>query len=115
MTERKQTVGSDCRIPDPSDAAADGAFGGVRPTNHRAGYGRPFEELLNWARRPADLRSSDVARLVAEIESLRRVLELLREPSDAVLGAAYGNDTNEELTVDMIRRAVAAAEREAGR
>lgn len=166
-------------VPDPSDAAADGAFGGVKPKaqkDHRAGYGRPFEELLDWARKPADLRSSDVARLVAEIDSLRaeiaererslrmdprlghteltdiiaharkgydvrgsqaallvgwidmvtlraeiaeaerdslrHVLALLKQPSDAVFGAA---SVDGDGTADMIRRAVAAAEREAGR
>lgn len=110
MTERKQTVGSDCRIPDPSDAAADGAFGGVG-TDHRAGYGK-LESILEFARKGYDLRGSQTKLLAAEIDSLRRVLELLREPSDAVFGAASVDGAG---TADMIRRAVDAAEREAGR
>jgi len=69
---------TDCRIPDPSDAAADGTFGGR--VDRRAGYSASkVESVLTWARKPADLRASEVAVLVGEIDRLRAEVKALEE------------------------------------
>ena len=67
---------TDCRVPDPSDAAADGAFGGRH--DHRAGYGQDkLNRALDRAHRGYDLRGSDARTLAVEIDRLRtKVVEL---------------------------------------
>lgn len=102
--------------PDPSDAAADGAFGGR--VDHRAGH-TELTDIIAHARKGYDVRGSQAKLLVgwidmvtlraeiaeAERDSLRHVLALLRV---WVTHADVG-------TMEAFAAAVAAAEREAGR
>ena len=94
---------TDCRVPDPTDAKADGQF-----VNRRAGYGNQrLAAIENWARCGWTLSAGEGAVLCDELDRLRRILAALREPSEAVLLAAARFDTLEGL-----RAAVAAAEQE---
>ena len=71
---------TDCRVPDPTDAKADGNFG-----NHRAGYSP--DKLANaeyWARKGGTLAAGEGLVLVEEIDRLRGELELVSsEAADA--------------------------------
>lgn len=63
-------VPTDCRVPDPTDAKADGAFGG-----HRAGYSP--DKLANaerWARKGGTLNAGEGLILCCEIDRLRALL-----------------------------------------
>ena len=108
---------TDCRVPDPTDAKADGNFG-----NHRAGYGTDrLDRITATARKGWTLAAGEGLVLVQEIDRLRgelrdthtkvfhleekltwvererdqltsmpaeRILAALREPSEQVLLAA---------------------------
>jgi len=107
---------TDCRVPDPTDAKADGNFG-----NHRAGYGDRLDRIIATARKGWTLAAGEGLVLVQEIDRLReqlrdthtevfhlgeklsfvererdqltslpaeRILAALREPSEKVLLAA---------------------------
>ena len=97
---------TDCRVPDPTDAKADGAFGG----NHRAGYGDRLDRIIATARKGWTLAAGEGLVLVQEIDRLRKgkeivtsmlfdqtpllnrmqdTLDLLREPSEAVKDAVF--------------------------
>ena len=59
---------TDCRVPDPTDAKADGAFGG----NHRAGYGTDrLDRIIATARKGWTLAAGEGLVLVQEIDRLR--------------------------------------------
>jgi hypothetical protein len=152
---------TDCRVPDPTDAKADGNFG-----NHRAGYGDRLDRIIATARKGwtlaageglvlvqeidrmqgavdatldhlsflqdenktlreerdaaeanAERRWDDIIAAAKKIELLERILAALREPSEAVLLAARKHIVSMGVTTmrdtqDVIRAAVAAAERE---
>lgn len=71
---------TDCRVPDPTDAKADGAFGG----NHRAGYGDRLDRIIATARKGWTLAAGEGLVLVQEIDRLRGELELVSsEAADA--------------------------------
>ena len=72
---------TDCRVPDPTDAKADGAFGG----NHRAGYGTDrLDRIIATARKGWTLAAGEGLVLVQEIDRLRGELELVSsEAADA--------------------------------
>lgn len=58
---------TDCRVPDPTDAKADGNFG-----NHRAGYGSDrLRRAEAWARKGYTLAAGEGLVLVQEIDRLR--------------------------------------------
>ena len=102
---------------DPADRAADGAFGGVTPHSHRAGYGDDkLGRLIAWLRAhpTTTLASGEGALLLGEIDRQRRILVALREPSGAVVDAVY--DINLmigwQTHKNIIRAAVTAAEQE---
>ena len=61
---------TDCRVPDPTDAKADGAFGG----NHRAGYGDRLDRIIATARKGWTLAAGEGLVLVQEIDRLREEL-----------------------------------------
>jgi hypothetical protein len=67
---------TDCRVPDPTDAKADGAFQG----SHRAGYGDRLARVEEWLRRhpSATLGSGEGAVLLEEIDRLRAAIERVR-------------------------------------
>ena len=71
---------TDCRVPDPTDAKADGNFG-----NHRAGYGSDrLQRAEAWARKGYTLAAGEGLVLVQEIDRLRGELELVSsEAADA--------------------------------
>ena len=64
---------TDCRVPDPTDAKADGAFGG----NHRAGYGDRLDRIIATARKGWTLAAGEGLVLVQEIDRLRQENETL--------------------------------------
>lgn len=130
---------TDCRVPDPTDAKADGNFG-----NHRAGYGSDrLQRAEAWARKGYTLAAGEGLVLCSEIDRLRtgvdllkgqyddawkvgmeavekmrrleRILAALRNPSDVMVDTLreqiYGLYSFEEA-LKAIRAAVAAAERE---
>ena len=71
---------TDCRVPDPTDAKADGAFGG----NLRAGYGDRLDRIIATARKGWTLAAGEGLVLVQEIDRLRGELELVSsEAADA--------------------------------
>ena len=75
---------TDCRVPDPSDAAADGTFGGRH--DHRAGYATDkLARALGRAQRGYDLRGSEAHVLGAEIDRLRAQVKDLTE-TNIILG-----------------------------
>ena len=116
--DRLSSAPTDCRVPDPTDAKADGAFGGT----HRAGYGNDrLDRIIATARKGWTLAAGEGLVLVQEIDRLReqlrdthtevfhlgeklsfvererdqltslpaeRILAALREPSEQVLLAA---------------------------
>ena len=70
---------TDCRVPDPTDAKADGNFG-----NHRAGYGDRLDRITATARKGWTLAAGEGLALVQEIDRLRGELELVSsEAADA--------------------------------
>ena len=70
---------TDCRVPDPTDAKADGNFG-----NHRAGYGDRLDRIISTARKGWTLAAGEGLVLVQEIDRLRGELELVSgEAADA--------------------------------
>ena len=70
---------TDCRVPDPTDAKADGNFG-----NHRAGYGDRLDRIIATARKGWTLAAGEGLVLVQEIDRLRGELELVSsEAADA--------------------------------
>ena len=72
---------TDCRVPDPTDAKADGGFG-----NHRAGYGPDrLAQAEHWARKGGTLAAGEGLVLVQEIDRLRE--ELAQQ--SITLGAEY--------------------------
>lgn len=113
-------------LTDPSDkaldAAADGAFGGKQNTNRRAGYSKTItvdgveyteaEWLIRLAKKDATLASSEGRKIVEHYE---RILNRLRNPSDAVLIAVgkadvlAGGDVSDERMASMLAAAVNAA------
>lgn len=102
---------TDCRVPDPTDAKADGGFG-----NHRAGYSPDrLAQAEHWARKGGTLAAGEGLVLCAEIDRLRAILAALRNPSMAVIAGAFSAGaiwdvvTNTRKTIQL---AVAAAERE---
>ena len=103
---------TDCRVPDPTDAKADGQF-----VNRRAGYGdQRLAAIENWARCGWTLSAGEGAVLCDEMDRLRRILAALREPSAAVVQAMQ-QQTYFTLDNDVrlgFRAAVAAAEQEVG-
>jgi len=122
---------TDCRVPDPTDAKADGAFGGT----HRAGYGGRLDRIIATARKGWTLAAGEGLVLVQEIDRLReelaqqsitlsaehqraeRILAALRNPSDLMVDALreqiYDLSCFDEA-LKAIRAAVAAAEQEVG-
>lgn len=61
---------TDCRVPDPTDAKADGGFG-----NHRAGYSPDrLAQAEYWARKGGTLAAGEGLVLVQEIDRLREQL-----------------------------------------
>ena len=60
---------TDCRVPDPTDAKADGNFG-----NHRAGYGDRLDRIIATARKGWTLAAGEGLALVQEIDRLREQL-----------------------------------------
>ena len=60
---------TDCRVPDPTDAKADGNFG-----NHRAGYGDRLDRIIATARKGWTLAAGEGLVLVQEIDRLREQL-----------------------------------------
>jgi len=69
---------TDCRVPDPTDAKADGAFQG----SHRGGYGDKFARVEEWLRKhpSATLASGEGAVLLAEARiAAGTVIDRLRE------------------------------------
>ena len=122
---------TDCRVPDPTDAKADGAFGGT----HRAGYGDRLDRIIATARKGWTLAAGEGLVLVQEIDRLReelaqqsitlsaehqraeRILAALRNPSDLMVDALreqiYDLSCFDEA-LKAIRAAVAAAEQEVG-
>ncbi len=61
---------TDCRVPDPTDAKADGGFG-----NHRAGYSPDrLAQAEHWARKGGTLAAGEGLVLCAEIDRLREEL-----------------------------------------
>lgn len=65
---------TDCRVPDPTDAKADGGFG-----NHRAGYS-PYrlEQAMYWGLKGGTLMAGEGRILAQEIERLREELVAAR-------------------------------------
>lgn len=63
---------TDCRVPDPTDAKADGNFG-----NHRAGYGARLDRIIATARKGWTLAAGEGLALVQEIDRLRGELALV--------------------------------------
>ncbi len=63
---------TDCRVPDPTDAKADGNFG-----NHRAGYGDRLDRIIATARKGWTLAAGEGLVLVQEIDRLRQENETL--------------------------------------
>jgi|GEM_PF-2625382 len=62
---------TDCRVPDPTDAKADGGFG-----NHRAGYSPDrLAQAEHWARKGGTLAAGEGLVLCAEIDRLREELD----------------------------------------
>jgi hypothetical protein len=61
---------TDCRVPDPTDAKADGNFG-----NHRAGYGDRLDRIIATARKGWTLAAGEGLVLVQEIDRLRKALD----------------------------------------
>jgi len=57
---------TDCRVPDPTDAKADGNFG-----NHRAGYGDRLDRIIATARKGWTLAAGEGLVLAQEIDRLR--------------------------------------------
>jgi hypothetical protein len=128
---------TDCRVPDPTDAKADGGFG-----NHRAGYSPDrLAQAEYWARKGGTLAAGEGLVLCAEIDRLRKDFEIatsmlseqvpllnrlqdendwlrgilakLREPSEAIVRAAQQTWDGDYCHMGVaIRAAVAAAERE---
>ena len=103
------------------DAKADAAFGGA--VSHRGGYGGiQFEgqtfTKLEWVERTArtggTLAAGEGRLLLAEIDRLRRILAVLREPSEAVRTATFAAINARATTNGVIGAAVAAAEQEVG-
>lgn len=129
---------TDCRVPDPTDARADGGFG-----NHRAGYAQDrLAEAEHWARKGGTLAAGEGLVLCREIDRLQQqcdlldgilaernrvlnhaveLLDALREPSEELVTAAiqvlYGNQPDliadpavRFKVVRTIQEAVALAE-----
>jgi len=66
---------TDCRVPDPTDAKADGAFGGT----HRAGYGTDrLDRIIATARKGWTLAAGEGLVLVQEIDRLREERDALQ-------------------------------------
>jgi len=63
---------TDCRVPDPTDAKADGNFG-----NHRAGYDDRLDRITATARKGWTLAAGEGLVLVQEIDRLRQENETL--------------------------------------
>lgn len=64
---------TDCRVPDPTDAKADGGFG-----NHRAGYGSDrLQRAEAWARKGYTLAAGEGLVLVQELDRLRALVAAL--------------------------------------
>lgn len=64
---------TDCRVPDPTDAKADGNFG-----NHRAGYSPDkLAKAEYWARKGGTLAAGEGLVLCAEIDRLRALVAAL--------------------------------------
>lgn len=93
---------TDCRVPDPTDAKADGGFG-----NHRAGYSPDrLAQAEYWARKGGTLAAGEGLVLCAEIDRLRKELvDVERDKTIYRLSA-------QAFAKDKIRAAVAAAEQE---
>ena len=64
---------TDCRVPDPTDAKADGNFG-----NHRAGYGDRLDRIIATARKGWTLAAGEGLVLVQEIDRLRQERDALQ-------------------------------------
>jgi hypothetical protein len=64
---------TDCRVPDPTDAKADGNFG-----NHRAGYGDRLDRIIATARKGWTLAAGEGLVLVQEIDRLREERDALQ-------------------------------------
>lgn len=72
---------TDCRVPDPTDAKADGGFG-----NHRAGYSPDrLAQAEHWARKGGTLAAGEGLVLCAEIDRLRDALAAVSGERDALV------------------------------
>jgi hypothetical protein len=130
---------TDCRVPDPTDAKADGQF---QQVNRRAGYGDDrLERTIATARKGWTLAAGEGLVLVQEIDRLREerdamegmyrhhvvvaleaierlnraeaILAALREPSlimrDAVRDALNARDVTDPIIGEDIDEIIAAA------
>ena len=70
---------TDCRVPDPTDAKADGHFG-----NHRAGYGVRLDRIIATARKGWTLAAGEGLVLVQEIDRLRDDLKYAQDLLDCM-------------------------------
>lgn len=62
---------TDCRVPDPTDAKADGNFG-----NHRAGYSKDrLAQAQYWARKGGTLAAGEGLVLVQEIDRMQGAVD----------------------------------------
>ena len=86
---------TDCRVPDPTDAKADGNFG-----NHRAGYGDRLDRIISTARKGWTLAAGEGLVLVQEIDRLRGELELVSSEAAEAYHAIDRRD--EELAQQSI-------------
>jgi hypothetical protein len=86
---------------DPADKAADGAFGGV--TSHRAGYGDKLQRVEDWLRRhpTATLASGEGAVLLAEIDQLRRQIEIFVDMAADWVKVGHENERLQEENADL--------------
>ncbi len=94
--DRLSSAPTDCRVPDPTDAKADGGFG-----NHRAGYSRDrLAQAEHWARKGGTLAAGEGLVLCAEIDRLRGELELVSSEAAEAYHAIDRRD--EELAQQSI-------------
>lgn len=95
---------TDCRVPDPTDAKADGAFG-----NHRAGYSSDrLQRAEAWARKGYTLAAGEGLVLVQELDRLRAIVQDLWQQrfTEAATGVISDNagEPEVEALLEVLRR-----------
>lgn len=103
-------VPTDCRVPDPTDAKADGAFGG----SHRAGYGSDrLQRAEAWARKGYTLAAGEGLVLVQELDRLRALVQDLWQQRFTEAATGVISDNAGEPEVEALREVLRREPRDA--